>query len=183
MMRICNTRSPVGNSTGLGDDPLVMLFGNSPALICTADYRVLGFRASLISNLKTSFPVNWHCVSTDRASDSDAIMTCHDIAQNLLLIQPDLSPCDVARLCLMILNQCENVEQLKDKDQLLRAWKSASFRLEAAADQHAAVADELDRMCADGPIRFSPDQLWTLLRAVKVQGQLLELYTDFPAMA
>ncbi len=110
-------------------------------------------------------------------------MTCHDIAQNLLRLQPDLSPCDVARLCLMILNQSENTDELEDENQLLRAWKSASFRLDAAADQHAAVADELDRLCCDGPIQFSPDQLWTLLRAVKVQSQILELYTDYPALA
>jgi hypothetical protein len=83
----------------------------------------------------------------------------------------------------MILNQCEQTADLKDDNQLVRAWKNASFRLEAAADQHSAVADELDQMCADGPIQFSPDQLWTLLRAVKVQSQILELYTDYPALA
>ncbi len=83
----------------------------------------------------------------------------------------------------MILNQCDDPSELKDDSKLLRAWKNASFRLEAAADQHAAVADELDHMCVDGPIHFSPDQLWTLLRAVKVQGQILELYTEHSALA
>ncbi len=110
-------------------------------------------------------------------------MTCDDLAKNLVRLQPDLAPIDVARLCLMILNQCENIHDLDTENELVRAWKSACFRLDAAADQHAAVADELDKMCENGPIQFSPDQLWTLLRAVKVQSQLLELYTDYPALA
>ena len=110
-------------------------------------------------------------------------MTCHEIAKRLQAAQPELSACDVARLCVMILNQTSDPDSLRDDQELLRAWKSASFRLEAAADQHAAVAEELDKMCSDGPIQFTPDQLWILLRAVKVQSQLLELYTNYPALA
>ena len=83
----------------------------------------------------------------------------------------------------MILSQCDDVGQLSDEQKLLAAWKNATFRLEAASDQHAAVAEELDTICSDGPIKFSPDQLWILLRAVKVQSQILELYTDEPALA
>lgn len=83
----------------------------------------------------------------------------------------------------MILTQSDDPSDLQTDDQLLDAWKNASFRLEAASDQHAAVADELDAICGEGPIEFSPDQLWVLLRAVKVQSQILELYTDQPALA
>ena len=67
---------------------------------------------------------------------------------------------------------------LLDDNALAVACKSAAFRLEAAADQQAAVTDELDKMCGDGPVRFSPDQIWTLLRAVKVQSQIIDLYTQ-----
>lgn len=110
-------------------------------------------------------------------------MTCHELAKRLSSLQPELSQVDVARLCLLILSQCEPGETFEDDDVLRSAWQNASFRLEASADQHGAVADELDQMCANGPIDFSPDQLWVLLRAVKVQSQLLELYTDQPALA
>ncbi|MCG8648317.1 MAG: hypothetical protein MI861_00705 [Pirellulales bacterium] len=109
-------------------------------------------------------------------------MTCHELAERLLALQPELSPADVARLCLLILNQTDDTERLADHAELNAAWKNASFRLEAAADQHDAVADELDQMCGDGPVKFTPDQLWTLLRAVKVQNQILELYTQQPAL-
>ncbi len=110
-------------------------------------------------------------------------MHCHEVAQRLQSLHPDLSPIDVARLCLMIMNQCEDLDQLRDEATLMKAWKKASFRLESASDQHAGVAEELDSLCSDGPIEFSPDQLWVLLRAVKVQSQILELYTDQPAFA
>ena len=110
-------------------------------------------------------------------------MTCHELAQRLHHLQPDLAPIDVARLSLMILSQCDDLGQLSDEKSLLSAWKNATFRLEAASDQHAAVAEELDAICGDGPVEFTPDQLWVLLRAVKVQSQILELYTDEPALA
>ena len=110
-------------------------------------------------------------------------MTCHQIAKRLADMRPDLSAIDVARLSLLILSQCEDTEALSSDDELRVAWKNAAFRLEAASDQHAAVAEELDSLCADGPVQFSPDQLWVLLRAVKVQSQVLELYTDQPAFA
>jgi hypothetical protein len=110
-------------------------------------------------------------------------MTCHEIAKRLSELHPDLSQVDVARLTLMILTQGDDESCLVDDATLMAAWKSATFRLEAASDQHAAVADELDAMCSEGPVQFTPDQLWVLLRAVKVQGQILELYTDTPTLA
>ncbi len=110
-------------------------------------------------------------------------MTCHELAQRLLSMQPALSPCDVARLSLLILTQSPSAEDLRDPEMLNTAWRNATFRLDAASDQHAAVAEELDSLGGEGPIVFSPDQLWVLLRAVKVQSQILELYTGQPSMA
>jgi hypothetical protein len=118
-----------------------------------------------------------------RTKTTILLMTCHDLARRLNELQPDLSPVDVARLSLMILSQSDDMTRLSDDEVLMSVWKSASFRLEAASDQHAAVAEELDAICGNGPIRFTPDQLWVLLRAVKVQSQILELYTDEPALA
>ena len=110
-------------------------------------------------------------------------MTCHELAERIINLRPELSPREVARLSLLILTQSDDTDSLADCEALTRAWKNATFRLDAAADQHAAVADELERMCNNGPVQFTPDQLWTLLRAVKVQSQLLSLYTDQPALA
>ncbi|MEM1067585.1 MAG: hypothetical protein AAGG48_01695 [Planctomycetota bacterium] len=110
-------------------------------------------------------------------------MTCQEIANRLATFNPDLTQIDIARLTLMVLVQSEDPESLRDDDVLREAWQSAAFRLESVSDQHAAVANELDAMCNEVPIQFNSDQLWVLLRAVKVQSQILELYTDQPVLA
>jgi hypothetical protein len=110
-------------------------------------------------------------------------MKCHELAEQLSQDRPELSPVEIARLCLILLNSATNTEQLLDRDHRLSAWQSASFRLEATSDQHAAIAAELDNLFGDEPIMFQPDQLWTLLRAVKIQSQMLELYIDQVALA
>ncbi len=110
-------------------------------------------------------------------------MTCHELAERLAGMQPELAPTEIARLCLLILSQHDESDDLESDEALRSAWLNVSFRMEAAADQHSAVASELEGICENGPVQFSPGQLWVLLRAVKVQSQLLELYTDQPALA
>ena len=105
-------------------------------------------------------------------------MTCQELASRLSRLQPQLSQSDVARLCLLILNQTEDLSELQDDAKLIRIWRNASFRLDSATDQHAAVTEELNQICDGGPVQFSPDQIWMLLRAVKVQSQILDLYND-----
>ena len=105
-------------------------------------------------------------------------MTCQDLAKRISGLRPDLSPVDVARLTLMILARNNDDVILSDDDALYAEWRHASFRLEAASDQHAAVAVELERLYEDNRVEFSEEQLWTLLRAVKVQSLLLEIYTE-----
>ncbi|EMI52231.1 hypothetical protein [Rhodopirellula sallentina] len=110
-------------------------------------------------------------------------MKCHELAEHLSRERPDLPPIEIARLCLILLNADEGDEQLADPEKRMAAWQHASFRFDAATDQYGAVVDELDQLFGDEPIQFQPDQLWTLLRAVKVQSQMLELYTDQMALA
>ena len=105
-------------------------------------------------------------------------MKCNELASRLATLQPQLSESDIARLCLLILNQTDDPSELDEETNLLRIWRNASFRLESATDQHAAVTAELDQLCNSGPVQFTPDQIWMLLRAVKVQSQVLELYND-----
>lgn len=110
-------------------------------------------------------------------------MKCHELAEQLSQDRPELSPVEIARLCLILLNATTDNEHLRDRDQRMDAWQSASFRFEAAADQHAAIAEELNDLFGDEPTAFQPDQLWALVRAVKVQSQMLELYTDQVSLA
>ncbi|MDE0862280.1 MAG: hypothetical protein OSA98_00735 [Rubripirellula sp.] len=109
-------------------------------------------------------------------------MNCHYLAERITGLRPELSPIDVARLTLMILAQCDDERVFSDDKGLSAALHNASFRLEAASDQHAAVATELERLSADGPVDCTEEQLWVLLRAVKVQSQVLEIYTEQPSL-
>lgn len=110
-------------------------------------------------------------------------MKCHELAEHLSRQRPDLPAVEIARLCLILLNAEADPARLRDSQQRIAAWQHACFRFEAATDQHAAVVEELDQLFGDDPIDFQPDQLWTLLRAVKVQSQMLELYTDQLSLA
>jgi hypothetical protein len=113
---------------------------------------------------------------------AEQIMTCQKIARHLADLHPDMNQTQIAQLCLLILRTAGE-EQPDDQTTITKAARAATFRLDAATDQHAAMTAELEMIFGQGPVRFSADQIWTLLRAVKVQSQLLELYAGTPALA
>ena len=51
-----------------------------------------------------------------------------------------------------------------------------------ATDQHAAMTEELECLARSDPQRFSSEQIWILIRAIKVQSQILQLYVGEPAL-
>lgn len=97
-------------------------------------------------------------------------------------MQPDASPRDVARLCLLLANQVDDLEDLADEQRFAAAWQEMGMRLQAATDQHAAMAEDLDGLSHHDPERFSLDQVWVLIRAIKVQSQVLQLYVGQAAV-
>ncbi|HEV3023377.1 MAG TPA: hypothetical protein VGX76_12955 [Pirellulales bacterium] len=107
-------------------------------------------------------------------------MTCQELALRIERIQPGALPREVARLCLLLTNHVDNMEVLNDDRQLAEAWKQTGLRLQAATDQHAAMTQELEQLASSDPEKFSPDQIWVLVRAIKVQSQVLSLYVGQP---
>jgi len=103
-------------------------------------------------------------------------ITCQDLAARIEAIQPDAQPADVARLCLLLINFVDDIGSLDDDDILANAWAEMGMRLQAATDQHAAMTDELDDVSRRAPSEFTSDDVWILLRAIKVQSQVLQLY-------
>ena len=140
-----------------------------------------------------SFPPSKRSVRIDNAGGPWSIrplvedfiraMTCDELAARIGAARPQMAPSDVARLCLLILSQCDDPSELSDPAVLVRYWNAASYRLEAATDQHAAVAEELEALCRQSPQQVGAEHVATLLRAVKVQSQVLDLYTEQPALA
>jgi hypothetical protein len=103
-------------------------------------------------------------------------ITCHELARRIEEIQPEAMPRDVARLCLLLTNYEDNLEELEDEERLTQVWQEMGMRLQAATDQHAAMTAELEELAQSNPRQFTMDQIWTLIRAIKVQSQVLQLY-------
>jgi len=107
-------------------------------------------------------------------------MNCHELAAVIERIEPHALPRDVARLCLLLSNQCDELDGLRDEGELTQAWHEMGLRLQQATDQHAAMTEELEQLAQTEPEKFSVEQIWVLLRAIKVQSQILQLYVGMP---
>ena len=108
------------------------------------------------------------------------MMNCRDLAARIEQMQPEATPRDVARLCLLLTNYADDLQQLDDQDRLFTAWREMSIRLQASTDQHAAMTAELEELSRTDPTSFTMDQVWVLIRAIKVQSHVLQLYLGQP---
>ena len=103
-------------------------------------------------------------------------MRCRDLADRVQSRAPEADTSEIARLCLLMTNLVEDIQTLQDEDQLSQAYRDASLRLQAATDQHSAVTQELEDLANSDPKQFDREQIWVLLRAIKVQSQILQMY-------
>jgi hypothetical protein len=103
-------------------------------------------------------------------------MHCRDLAERIQAREPNADTSEVARLCLLMTNIVEDIKALDDDQQLSDAHRDASLRLQAATDQHMAVTQELEELAKSDPSQFDREQIWVLLRAIKVQSQILQMY-------
>jgi hypothetical protein len=109
-------------------------------------------------------------------------MNCHELAQRIERLEPQASLKDVARVCLLLANNADDVSTLRDDTSLHRAWKETGLKLQAATDQHAAMTQELENLANSDPEKYSKEQVWVLIRAIKVQSQVLQLYVGQPVL-
>lgn len=103
-------------------------------------------------------------------------MNCAAIASRIETLNPETDPLDVARMCTLICSAVPDRSQLEDEAYFLEVWEEVNLRLQAATDQHAAVTEELEQLAQSDPDHFSPNDVWILVRSIKVQNQLLRLY-------
>jgi hypothetical protein len=114
--------------------------------------------------------------------DDTITMTCHELATRIEELQTGAMPRDVARLCLLLANYVDDMGDLDGEERLSRAWQEMGIRLQAATDQHAAMTEDLEELSRRDPAEFTIDQVWTLIRAIKVQSQILQLYVGQPTV-
>jgi hypothetical protein len=104
------------------------------------------------------------------------MMTCHELAARIEELQPGALPRDVARLCLLLANYVGDIDLLDDEARLAEVWQAVGVRLQAATDQHAAMTAELEELAVQSAAGLGIEQVWALIRAIKVQSQVLQLY-------
>ena len=113
-------------------------------------------------------------------SQTPDAMTCTELAQQIEKFQPGASPQEVARLCLLLTTSVEDLAALREQRELRDAWKRTGLKLQVATDQHAAMTEELEELAASDPQSFNQEQIWVLIRAIKVQSQVLQMYVGHP---
>ena len=109
-------------------------------------------------------------------------MNCHELAERIQQLEPRASAKDVARVCLLLANNNDNLDALRDLGRLEGAWKETGLKLQAATDQHAAMTQELEDLANSDPEKYSQEQVWVLIRAIMVQSQVLQLYVGHPVL-
>lgn len=103
-------------------------------------------------------------------------MNCQELAESLQRLDPNSTPTHIARLCLMLFNTVDDASVLESPRFLEEVWADVNLRFQGAADQHSAMTEELEELACSDPCKFSPEQIWILVRAIKVQSQVLKLY-------
>lgn len=109
-------------------------------------------------------------------------MNCTEIARKIELHNPNADALEVARMCTLICSSVPDRSILEDDTKFLKVWEEVNLRLQAATDQHSAVTEELESLTNSDPQEFSHEQIWVLVRSIKVQNQLLRLYVGDPSL-
>ena len=104
-------------------------------------------------------------------------MALAQLIQQLEAIEPNMPPSHTARLLLLLVQACsDSLDELVDEASIVRRLRPIELQLQSAQDQESAVAEELDQLASSHPAEFSPSHVWTLIRALKVQKQIIDLY-------
>ncbi|MEM7474478.1 MAG: hypothetical protein AAF483_05740 [Planctomycetota bacterium] len=103
-------------------------------------------------------------------------MNARDLVDAIAKIRPEYTAADHLRIALLLSLQNEDLQKFSDHTQLERQLLEVTIQLSATSDQHAAVSTELDSLATTSPCEFTQKHLWTLVKALKVQSQILNLY-------
>jgi hypothetical protein len=102
-------------------------------------------------------------------------MEINDYLNRISAICGHNEPSELLRMAFLISLRVEDLSSLNDES-LRRLYNEVTYELQAATDQHAAVSEELDSLADSQPCEFSPNHVWTLVRAIKVQSRCLNMY-------
>ena len=90
---------------------------------------------------------------------------------------PNATDRRVACLAMLICDRDPELLCLSDKQSFVCLLKESQLKMQSLDDQHAAVSNELGELASTEPCEFQPKHVWTLIRAIKVQSQFVDLLT------
>lgn len=89
---------------------------------------------------------------------------------------PGAPAAEAFRMAMLLCHAAPSVDALDDDRLRTKLLGEVQLQIAMHEDQHAAIASELDALASTEPCEFSVNHLWTLIRAIKVQSQLLNFY-------
>lgn len=110
-------------------------------------------------------------------------MNFSDLAERIYVLQPSATPQEIARLCLLMCNSVTDIDELQLPERFNQAWQDVGMRVNAATDQHAAMTEELEQLANSDSPELSREKMWVLVRALKVQSQMLQMYVGESSVA
>ena len=98
------------------------------------------------------------------------------LLQEVLAEMPGAPAAEVFRLAMLLCHAAPSIEALSDDQLRAKLLSDIQLQISMHEDQHSAIASELDSLASTEPCEFNVNHLWTLIRAIKVQSQLLNFY-------
>ena len=90
---------------------------------------------------------------------------------------PETCDRQIACLAMLLCDRDPMYERLVNKTEFSNLLDNIQLKMKSIDDQHAAVANELDQLALTQPCEFEPKHVWTLIRAIKVQSQFVDMLT------
>ena len=104
-------------------------------------------------------------------------MSLNRLLEQLREQLPNASDRRLACLAMLMCDRSPSLDCLESKGVFLSLLDEINLKIQSLDDQHAAVAMELDSLASTEPCEFEPMHVWTLIRAIKVQSQFVDLLT------
>jgi hypothetical protein len=105
------------------------------------------------------------------------VMRLSHLIEQLHSHLPNASERRLACLAMLVCDRSPNLSVLENVNEFQSLLDEINLKIQSLDDQHAAVAHELDSLAATQPCEFEPKHVWTLIKAIKVQSQFVDLLT------
>ncbi len=101
-------------------------------------------------------------------------MQASELIERIQAERPNLPLRLIFQKTLLLTNAVTRIDILRDDKTLREALDTIDLQFAAVTDQHAAMTEELEQAGRTGEV--SMETIWTLIRAIKIQSQILQLF-------